>query len=147
MCIKQLPGLILNPLSILAISHCRLQVVNMGLGILEDTHLVNVPGTCLFNDDPNAIALSAYEGVDLAALKHASGRDSHIVLVPQPTDDPNDPLNWPRWKKHMVSQLAISTSSTASLISLYHEVFFVLYVLFSTVMETYIRPLPQSIWK
>lgn len=116
----------------------------MGLGILEDTHLVNVPGTCLFNDDPNAVALSAYEGVDLSALKHAPGKDSHIVLVPQPTDDPNDPLNWPTWKKHMVSQCAIPTSSTALLISLCHKVFFVLYVHLSTEMEPHscIRPLP-----
>ena len=30
-------------------------------------------------------------------LKNKEGTD--IVLVPQPTDDPNDPLNWPRWKK------------------------------------------------
>jgi hypothetical protein len=22
-----------------------------------------------------------------------------VVLIPQPTDDPNDPLNWPLWKK------------------------------------------------
>jgi hypothetical protein len=21
------------------------------------------------------------------------------VLVPQPSDDPNDPLNWPKWRK------------------------------------------------
>lgn len=25
--------------------------------------------------------------------------DGHTVLIPQPTDDPNDPLNWPEWKK------------------------------------------------
>ena len=49
-------------------------------------------------------------------LKRGTGRDTHVVLVPQPSDDPNDPcvgcsfgnhylnyyqhrLNWPRWKK------------------------------------------------
>jgi hypothetical protein len=30
-------------------------------------------------------------------LKNKSNSD--IVLVPQPSDDPNDPLNWPYWKK------------------------------------------------
>lgn len=25
--------------------------------------------------------------------------DGHTVLIPQPTDDPEDPLNWPRKKK------------------------------------------------
>ncbi|ORY18116.1 major facilitator superfamily domain-containing protein [Clohesyomyces aquaticus] len=35
-------------------------------------------------------------------LKHGTGKYSHIILVPQPTDDPNDPLNWPLWKKDMI---------------------------------------------
>ncbi|EPQ53290.1 MFS general substrate transporter [Gloeophyllum trabeum ATCC 11539] len=74
----------------------------MGLGILEDKHLENVPGTSIFSDDPNAAAQAAYEGVDLSLLKHGKGRNAHVMLVPQPTDDPNDPLNWPQWKKHMV---------------------------------------------
>ncbi len=29
-------------------------------------------------------------------------KDGHTVLIPQPTDDTNDPMNWPSWKKHMV---------------------------------------------
>ena len=31
-----------------------------------------------------------------------SKENSDIVLIPQPTGDPNDPLNWPRWKKTVV---------------------------------------------
>jgi MFS family permease len=27
--------------------------------------------------------------------------NSDVVLIPQPTNDPNDPLNWPAWKKAM----------------------------------------------
>ncbi|KAL5478934.1 hypothetical protein ACEPAI_2221 [Sanghuangporus weigelae] len=72
----------------------------MGLGILEDTHLEHVPGTTLFRDDPNAVAEDLYQGIDLQSLKHAKGKNSHIVLVPQPSDDPDDPLNWSRAKKH-----------------------------------------------
>ena len=34
-----------------------------------------------------------YRDVPVELLKKGSGRFSHIVLVPQPTDDPNDPLN------------------------------------------------------
>lgn len=75
----------------------------MGLGILDDTHLEHVPGTSVFSDDANAAALRTYEGVDLNRLKHGTGKNAHIVLVPQPSDDPNDPLNWPTWKKHCVS--------------------------------------------
>ncbi|KAK5128869.1 hypothetical protein LTR85_000202 [Meristemomyces frigidus] len=28
--------------------------------------------------------------------------DGHTVLIPQPTDDRNDPLNWSPWKKHAI---------------------------------------------
>src|SRR5437762_13400840 len=28
--------------------------------------------------------------------------NTDIVLIPQPTDDPNDPLNWPLWRKTVV---------------------------------------------
>lgn len=34
-----------------------------------------------------------YAGLDKSQLKHGSGRFSHVILVPQPSDDPNDPLN------------------------------------------------------
>lgn len=43
-----------------------------------------------------------YEQVPRELLKHATGRLSHVVLVPQPTDSPNDPLNWPLWKKDLI---------------------------------------------
>ncbi|KAM0457284.1 hypothetical protein ACHAO4_003082 [Trichoderma viride] len=33
--------------------------------------------------------------------KYGSGRFSHVELVPQPSDDPQDPLNWPQWKKEL----------------------------------------------
>jgi hypothetical protein len=34
-----------------------------------------------------------YEQVPRELLKHARGRYSHVILVPQPSDSPNDPLN------------------------------------------------------
>ncbi|GAA6047237.1 hypothetical protein JCM3770_006964 [Rhodotorula araucariae] len=73
----------------------------MGLGILEDNHLKHVPGTSLFSKDPNAIAAALYDGIDLSTLKHGKGRHAYIILVPQPSDDPNDPLNWSTAKKWM----------------------------------------------
>ncbi|KAL0951885.1 hypothetical protein HGRIS_008542 [Hohenbuehelia grisea] len=36
---------------------------------------------------------------ETAGLKKGSGRHAHIVLIPQPSNDPNDPLNWSRFKK------------------------------------------------
>lgn len=45
--------------------------------------------------------------LDAEKLGHASdslktASDGHTVLIPQPSDDRNDPLNWPWWKKHAV---------------------------------------------
>lgn len=41
-------------------------------------------------------------GLPSERLKHGTGRFSHVVLVPQPSDSPNDPLNWPTWRKDMI---------------------------------------------
>ena len=43
-----------------------------------------------------------YQEIPREQLKHATGRYSHVILVPQPSDDPNDPLNWPQWHKECV---------------------------------------------
>lgn len=67
----------------------------------EDKNLAHVPGTAQFTKDPNAIAAELYDGVDISALKHGTGKHADIVLVPQPSDDPNDPLNWSPFKKHL----------------------------------------------
>ncbi|KAI9695510.1 MAG: hypothetical protein M1836_006427 [Candelina mexicana] len=48
------------------------------------------------------------DGYDLSSIKVAP--DGHTVLVPQPTDDPNDPLNW-SWRKKHVILLVVSLSS------------------------------------
>ncbi|KAI5919821.1 hypothetical protein F4810DRAFT_468714 [Camillea tinctor] len=34
-------------------------------------------------------------------LKYGKGKHSGIELSPQPSDDPQDPLNWPLWRKHL----------------------------------------------
>ena len=48
----------------------------------------HVPGTVLLDDQ------SAHAEDVAGGLKHGTGRDTHIVLSPQPSEDPNDPLNW-----------------------------------------------------
>lgn len=68
----------------------------MGLGILEDSRFERVPGTSpLNNSETDPVDL----GVDKANLKH--DQTGKIVLVPQPSDSPKDPYNWPKWKKEM----------------------------------------------
>ena len=41
------------------------------------------------SDMPDELA-----GLPMQTLKHGTGRFAHILLVPQPSDSPNDPLNW-----------------------------------------------------
>jgi hypothetical protein len=66
----------------------------MGLWVLEPKQQnVKVPSTVHVERDTDALrTLTAH-------LKHGSGREEGIVLVPQPSDSVNDPLNWPRAKK------------------------------------------------
>jgi hypothetical protein len=69
----------------------------MPLGILEDYKLEHVPGTAPLNELGRED--TEISGIDSSLLKHdASGE---IVLVPQPSDSPNDPYNWSRRKKEL----------------------------------------------
>jgi hypothetical protein len=36
-----------------------------------------------------------------ADAKLKTAKDGKTVLIPQPSDDPRDPLNWPTWRKHV----------------------------------------------
>ena len=68
----------------------------MGLGIFEDSKLAHVPGTVLLDE------VAGHAKHQTTNLKHASGKDSHIILAPQPSEDPNDPLNWSAFRKDFV---------------------------------------------
>ncbi|KAF3152821.1 hypothetical protein TWF569_002646 [Orbilia oligospora] len=60
----------------------------MGLGILEDRHLAHVPGTAILEDDIQGDEVPVLD----PNLKYDNTGPRPIVLVPQPSDDPNDPL-------------------------------------------------------
>ena len=32
---------------------------------------------------------------------HQRGKNGKIILQPHPSTDPNDPLNWPTWRKYL----------------------------------------------
>ncbi|KAF2281389.1 MFS general substrate transporter [Westerdykella ornata] len=67
------------------------------LGVLEDKHLQHVPATVILKEQESQNTL---EGT--AGLKHGTGKDADIVLIPQPSEDPNDPLNWSTTKKWII---------------------------------------------
>ncbi|EJF67464.1 MFS general substrate transporter [Dichomitus squalens LYAD-421 SS1] len=70
----------------------------MTFGILDDNKLEKVPGTGLLSDQ--GIVHGHEVAIDEAKdLKRGVGKYAHVVLIPQPSDDPRDPLNWPTWKK------------------------------------------------
>ncbi|KAK5064354.1 hypothetical protein LTR84_000187 [Exophiala bonariae] len=60
--------------------------------ILDDVSLAHVPGTVIL-DDAKSTSQVVHQ------LKHGTGRNRHVVLVPQPSEDVNDPLNWSTGKK------------------------------------------------
>ncbi|KAK9784464.1 putative Major facilitator superfamily (MFS) profile domain-containing protein [Seiridium cardinale] len=74
------------------------------LGIIEPKNGSEAPGTVLL--DVEAVDLPpAQDG-----LKYATGTNKNIVLVPQPSNDPNDPLNFPPAKK--LTMIAITGLGT-----------------------------------
>lgn len=61
----------------------------MGLGILDDHHLEHVPGTA------HVLQGEQRREVEQHAARNANlkyDETGTILLVPQPSDDPNDPL-------------------------------------------------------
>ncbi|KAI5458352.1 major facilitator superfamily domain-containing protein [Mariannaea sp. PMI_226] len=81
---------------------------------LEDIRSLKANTSHVGTLDPEAIILDIDPeggGKALAGdLKLAS--DGHTVLVPQPSDDPGDPLNWPSWKKNSILLTASICSFT-----------------------------------
>jgi len=83
----------------------------MGLGVLEDRSMDHVPGTTRYFDDPERPQYAA-DGVE--RLKCDTSGPVPIILVPQPSDDPNDPLNWPLWKRDVITIILSMTAIFAT---------------------------------
>ena len=73
------------------------EITEKGLDIqhLDLDHIGETQGYVL---DEATLKAQLGLGAD-AHLKLA--KDGKTVLIPQPSDDPRDPLNWPAWKKNM----------------------------------------------
>ncbi|KAI5245614.1 MFS general substrate transporter [Aureobasidium subglaciale] len=74
----------------------------MALGILEP-RAKKVPGTANVFDQ---------EWKRDPTLKR--DRTGNIILVPQPSEDPNDPLNWPLWQRDLMLLLLCVVSAIAT---------------------------------
>ncbi|KAM5344068.1 hypothetical protein ACJ41O_012605 [Fusarium nematophilum] len=76
----------------------------MAFGVLEDRHLALPPGSSILSEPNNTTT----ETPDIVGFKKVG----NIVLVPQPSDSPNDPLNWPKWTKNTIGILVSVISTT-----------------------------------
>ncbi|KAL4874491.1 major facilitator superfamily domain-containing protein [Aspergillus karnatakaensis] len=68
----------------------------MGLLILEPPNASIVPGTVILDQ------LAAHGNGITSNLKQRKWNTTSVILAPQPSEDPNDPLNWPKWKRGLV---------------------------------------------
>ncbi|KAI5779488.1 MFS transporter-like protein [Geopyxis carbonaria] len=71
----------------------------MGLGILEVKTLERVPGTEYLTKGAESSELHQEDVPQGVHFKYDTSGATPIKLIPQPTDDPNDPLNWSIWKR------------------------------------------------
>ncbi|KAF4453830.1 hypothetical protein F53441_3516 [Fusarium austroafricanum] len=74
----------------------------MPLGILEAKGIEHVPGTTQYFDDPSRPQVADEHHGDLKRVQ--VGKET-IILIPQPSDDPNDPLNWPLLRRDLITFL------------------------------------------
>ncbi|KAI2607155.1 MFS general substrate transporter [Hypoxylon fragiforme] len=58
-----------------------------------------------------ATASSFSSTLSKRTIKYGTGRYANVELSPQPSEDPEDPLNWPLWKKHLNSVALLSMVS------------------------------------
>ncbi|MCJ1306442.1 hypothetical protein MMC25_000084 [Agyrium rufum] len=87
----------------------------MGLGILEVRDQEHVPGTSNVYDD--AIIPNGHLANNPMGLKYDNSGKEPIILVPQPSNDPKDPLNWPLLQRDIILGILCLVSVIASTLS------------------------------
>ena len=85
-----------------------------GRDALEDELTDSLTGTSYVYDDASR---PTENGEPNPRLKYDKTGPTPIILVPQPSDDPNDPLNWPLWKRDSILFILSVLSVIASTLS------------------------------
>ena len=90
----------------------------MGFWILQPRGDVHVAGTVLL------YGAGTQSEAQTSNLKHDSGNNQEIILVPQPSEDPNDPLNWSSFEKNTILAILCygSITGAAVLVCVLHTV-------------------------
>ncbi|KAF1351174.1 synaptic vesicle transporter [Delphinella strobiligena] len=83
----------------------------MALGILEPA-IEQVPGTVVAYQ----VSKNDEDGFSNANSHSSAGPRNldRIIRVPQPSDDPNDPLNWPLWQRDVILSILCITAVIAT---------------------------------
>ncbi|KAH8742381.1 MFS transporter [Diaporthe sp. PMI_573] len=94
--------------------HTSNQPPKWSFGVLNDKNTIEVPGSVLLladhRNEPlglrNAPARTSHSSIPVSIRKAETPTnekkktsDGKIILEPQPEDVPNDPLNWPNWRR------------------------------------------------
>lgn len=78
-------------------SFFRSSTTAMPFGILNPRNSVeHVQGTSLLQVD------SLEEAEEAPGLERGTGKHAKTILIPQPSQDPNDPLRWPLWQRDLM---------------------------------------------
>lgn len=74
---------------------------NTSFSVVDDIHEFN-------EAEGYIVSKAAQDKEEQSALKLA--RDNTTILLPQPSDDPNDPLNWSSFRKHCMLIVVAATA-------------------------------------
>ncbi|KAH7110743.1 major facilitator superfamily domain-containing protein [Dactylonectria macrodidyma] len=88
----------------------------MAYGVLDDRHLALPPGSSILSESDNVTT----ETPGIVGLKKVG----NIVLIPQPSDSPNDPLNWYPFRidsETMLTRGSMSVMLTPAIPIISHE--------------------------
>ncbi|KAK4222862.1 major facilitator superfamily domain-containing protein [Podospora fimiseda] len=111
----------------------------MAFGILECKKMEAVPGTAFMSDQDDLPP--EFASIPREQLKHGTGRYKDMILVPQPSDSPNDPLNWSQPKKDFI---LLITSLSASLCGAYGPMLSPGFLVISSTLQISLLTLAQS---
>ncbi|GAP82711.1 putative major facilitator superfamily transporter [Rosellinia necatrix] len=86
------------------------------------------PPRPLSKDEPRPTTASTFTSIDPKRnLKYGTGKYARTELSPQPSEDPDDPLNWPWWKKNLnfailLCMVAVASAMKTALMSVHSVV-------------------------
>lgn len=70
--------------------------------VRDEENSTHVKSAFAKTEDQGAVVLDVHQLPDETQGDVKIAADGHTILIPQPSSDPNDPLNWSSSKKHII---------------------------------------------